>query len=139
MEVCTHLGTGKPCDSQQKPRSCQTASLFTAKTSKCVYVCVHACVFAYFQAKFCYIKTNSLNLLTVPKPCHYDCPWLSLIIKALSLIPYSVYKITENEFREGKAKAVCNSRLDQLAFGIRSEGKGSGIYILSRLETQTLS
>ena len=55
------------------------------------------------------------------------------------MIPYSVYKITENEFKEEKAKAVCNSRLDQLAFGIRSEGKGSGIYILSRLETQTLS
>ena len=122
----------------RKPVDCQVSCLPAAKTLKCVRVCgrphIRACVFAYFQAKFCYIKTEIPWIsLTGPKSCHYDCyrhyPWF----------PHSIYKITENEFKVEKAKAICSSGLDQLAFGIRSKGKGSGVHILSSLETQTLS
>ena len=100
----------------------------------CVCVCVRAHVYLHtFKQNFVILRQIPWISLTAPKPCHYDCyrhyPWF----------PYSVYKIAENELKAEKVKAVCNSRLDRLAFGIRSEGKGSGIYILSSLETQILS
>lgn len=101
VEVCTHLGTGKPGEFQQKPRSSQTASLFAAKTSESVgcMLCVHVYLHTSKQ-NFVILRQIPWISLTAPKPCHYDCyrhyPWF----------PYSVYKITENEFKAEKAKAV---------------------------------